>query len=226
MKIKIKPNDQSWVGKKLQPSDWSNKNHFIEIKFVGGETFLGRKNFQSKGFCEDAYALDISPGYWEFYEEPKEECSHTWKTNSTEGINIVKRFCTKCDEVDLGDIGNDITITLPLLASVPDGKTYKIADQLARPRRQRQAYSVFGGGGVIPANLIEFSNLDVLADHVDRANKSGGFHNMLMKLLNLFRRKQYYQEVECEVCRGMSYRGTGCLNCNGKGSQTVLERVE
>ena len=95
-----------------------------------------------------------------------------------------------------------------------------------------------------PTNLIEFSNLNTLTEYLDRRNESGVLYNMLIKFLNLFRKKKYYREVWCKVCDGTGkpymthagftcaedretfYRGKCCDGCNGKGSQTVLERCE
>lgn len=99
MKIEIKPNDQSQVGQVIRRSDWSERFR-MAITYVGGRYIVG---IDEKG----NEIVENQAGSWELYEEPKKECEHAWKTNSTEGINIVKRFCTKCNEVDLGDIGND-----------------------------------------------------------------------------------------------------------------------
>lgn len=61
MKIKIKPNDQSWVGKLIRKSYW-DESAFLEILYVGFENLFGRNRLGYENMWE------ISNDDWELYK--------------------------------------------------------------------------------------------------------------------------------------------------------------
>lgn len=66
-RIEIKPNDQSWVGKKVIRDDCVQDGRYCLVKFVGSTFVLGENRFGVEG------TWAINDGSWQLYTEPKKK---------------------------------------------------------------------------------------------------------------------------------------------------------
>lgn len=121
-KIEIKPNDQSWVGKKIKNNNWGETEYF-EILYVGNKSVFGRyQNGEELHFALDIYSTKFFEN-WVIYEEPEKECEYEWENL----ISYPHIKCKLCNKISYKEDLQEYWLKVgDVIEDRFDGKRYKI----------------------------------------------------------------------------------------------------